>query len=59
MEQGQVEKKVRDARYRQWQAAPDFPDLEALNNWLEYRCTVLWAETAHGRLPPSRTCMHV
>ena len=30
-----------------------FPDLEALNNWLEDRCKVLWSETAHGSLPGS------
>jgi len=52
-EKGQVEKNVRDARHRLWQVAPVFPDLEALNNWLEDRCTVLWAETAHGNLPGS------
>ena len=32
---------------------PAFPDLEALNHWLEERCKVLWAETAHGTLPGS------
>jgi transposase len=42
-EKGQVEKNVRDARHRLWQVAPDFPDLEALNNWLEDRCKVLRA----------------
>ncbi len=52
-EKGQVEKNVRDARHRLWQVAPVFPDLKALNNWLEDRCTVLWAETAHGSLPGS------
>jgi transposase len=52
-EKGQVEKNVRDARHRLWQVAPAFCDLEALNNWLEDRCKVLWAETAHGRLPGS------
>ena len=52
-EKGQVEKNVRDARHRLWQVAPDFPNLEALNNWLEDRCTVLWSETAHGSLPGS------
>lgn len=51
-EKGQVEKNVRDARHRLWQVTPVFPDLEALDNWLEDRCKVLWAETAHGRLPP-------
>jgi transposase len=52
-EKGQVEKNVRDARHRLWQVAPTFCDLEALNNWLEDRCKVLWADTAHGRLPGS------
>ena len=52
-EKGQVEKNVRDARHRLWQVAPAFSDLEALNNWLEDRCKVLWVETAHGSLPGS------
>jgi transposase len=52
-EKGQVEKNVRDARHRLWQVMPAFPDLEALNHWLEERCKVLWAETAHGTLPGS------
>lgn len=29
---------------------PDFPDLAALNAWLEQRCLELWRETAHGTL---------
>jgi transposase len=57
-EKGQVEKNVRDARHRLWQVAPVFPGLEALNEWLEERCKLLWAETAHGTLPPSRACKH-
>jgi hypothetical protein len=36
-----------------WQLMPAFPDLDALNAWLEERCKLLWAETAHGRLPGS------
>ena len=52
-EKGQVEKNVRDAGHRLWQVMPAFPDLVALNNWLEERCKVLWAETAHGNLPGS------
>jgi hypothetical protein len=44
---------VRDARNRLWQVAPTFSDLEALNNWLEDRCKVLWTDTAHGSLPGS------
>jgi transposase len=34
-EKGQVEKNVRDARHRLWQGMPAFPDLDALNLWLE------------------------
>lgn len=30
---------------------PDFPDLRALNAWLERRGLELWRETAHGTLP--------
>lgn len=52
-EKGQVEKNVRDARHRLWQVMPAFPDLDALNVWLEDRCKALWAETAHGNLPGS------
>ena len=29
---------------------PSFPDLDALNIWLEQRCIELWAETNHGML---------
>ncbi len=36
-----------------WQLMPAFPDLGALNDWLEERCKLLWTETAHGRLPGS------
>ena len=49
-EKGQVEKNVRDARHRMWQLMPAFPDLAALNIWLEDRCKLLWTETAHGKL---------
>ena len=52
-EKGQVEKSVRDARHRLWQVMPAFPDLDALNLWLEERCKALWAETMHGSLPGS------
>lgn len=54
-EKGQVEKNVRDARHRLWQLMPAFPDLKALNDWLEERCKLLWAETAHGTLYGSIT----
>ncbi len=50
-EKGQVEKGVPDARPRLWQLMPTFPDLDALNVWLEERCISLWQETEHGRLP--------
>ena len=52
-EKGQVEKNVRDSRHQLLQGMPDFPDLEALNVWLEQRCLTLWTETAHGTLPGS------
>ena len=52
-EKGQVEKNVRDARHRLWQVMPAFPDIDALNIWLEERCKVLWSETAHGSMPGS------
>jgi hypothetical protein len=32
---------------------PDFPDLAALNAWLEQHCQDLWRDTAHGTLPGS------
>ena len=30
---------------------PNFPDLAALNLWLEQRCIELWREIPHGGLP--------
>jgi len=50
-EKGQVEKNVRDSRHQMLQSMPDFPDLAALNVWLEQQCVTLWRETAHGTLP--------
>ncbi|WP_112874931.1 IS21 family transposase [Paracoccus endophyticus] len=50
-EKGQVEKNVQDARPRLWQPMPNFPDLAALNAWLERRCLELWREIPHGVLP--------
>lgn len=32
---------------------PDFPDLVALNVWLEQHCQDLWRKTPHGTLPGS------
>jgi hypothetical protein len=50
-EKGQVEKNVQDARRRLWQPLPSFPDLDALNAWLEQRCIEQWSEIQHGVLP--------
>ena len=50
-EKGQVEKNVRDARHRLWQPVPAFATLAALNDWLEARCTALWREIDHGKVP--------
>jgi hypothetical protein len=33
------------------QGMPDFPDLAALNVWLEQRCLELWRQTPHGKQP--------
>ncbi len=30
---------------------PSFPDLEALNAWLEERCIEQWGQIQHGVLP--------
>ena len=53
MASGQVEKNVQDSRHRLWQPMPNFPDLAALNAWLERRCLELWHEIPHGTLPGS------
>jgi len=50
-EKGQVEKNVQDARRRLWQPLPSFPDLAALNAWLEQRCVEQWGQIQHGVLP--------
>jgi transposase len=50
-EKGQIEKNVQDARPRLWQPMPNFPDLAALNAWLEQRCLELWRGIPHGVLP--------
>lgn len=48
-EKGQVEKNVQDARRRLWQAhgpsGPAFPDIDALNAWLEEQCIAEKART--------------
>ena len=50
-EKGQVEKNVRDSRHQMLQGMPGFPDLAALNAWLEDRCQELWRQTPHGKQP--------
>jgi hypothetical protein len=59
---GQIEKNVQNSRRhaesvplarRLWQPTPDFPDLAALNDWLEQRCVALWGEIPHAALPGS------
>jgi hypothetical protein len=57
-EKGQVEKNVQDARRRLWQPLPSFPDLDALNSWLEQRCIEQWSEIAHGVLPGTVADVH-
>ena len=50
-EKGQVEKNVQDSRPRLWQPTPSFPDLAALNAWLEPRRVELWRDIPHGTQP--------
>jgi transposase len=50
-EKGQVEKNVQDARRRLWQPMPSFPDIDALNAWLEEQCIAQWGLIQHGVLP--------
>ena len=57
-EKGQVEKNVQDARRRLWQPMPSFPDLEALNAWLEERCIEQWRQIQHGVLPGAIADVH-
>ena len=40
-----------DARRRLWQQLLGFPDIDALNAWLERRCIEQWGEIQHGVLP--------
>ena len=44
---------MQDARPCLWQPVPSFPDLAALNVWLEQRCMELWREIPHGTLAGS------
>ena len=57
-EKGQVEKNVQDARRRLWQPMPSFPDLDALNAWLEERCIAQWGQIVHGVLPGTVADVH-
>jgi transposase len=57
-EKGQVEKNVQDARRRLWQPMPSFPDLDALNVWLEAACIAQWAQIEHGVLPGTVADVH-
>jgi transposase len=57
-EKGQVEKNVQDARRRLWQPMPSFPDLGALNAWLEERCIAQWGQIQHGGLPGTVADVH-
>jgi transposase len=57
-EKGQVEKNVQDTRRRLWQKMPSFPDLDALNAWLEEQCIAQWGQTPHGVLPGTIADVH-
>ena len=57
-EKGQVEKNVQDARHRLWQPMPSFPDLAALNAWLEVQCIAQWPQIQHGVLPGTIADVH-
>jgi len=57
-EKGQVEKNVQDARRRLWQPMPSFPNIDALNAWLEERCIEQWGEIQHGVLPGAIADVH-
>jgi transposase len=57
-EKGQVEKNVQDARRRLWQPLPSFPDIAALNAWLEVRCIEQWRHIQHGMLPGTVADVH-
>ena len=57
-EKGQVEKNVQDARRRLWQRLPSFPDIDALNAWLEEQCISQWGDIQHGGLPRTVADVH-
>lgn len=50
-EKGQIEKNVQDSRHRFWQGMPAFPDIDAMNAWLEEQCIEAWSTILHGSLP--------
>ena len=50
-EKGQIEKNVQDSRRRFWQGMPAFPDIDAMNAWLEEQCIEAWGTILHGSLP--------
>lgn len=50
-EKGQIEKTVQDARRQIWQGMPHFPNLTALNIWLETRCREQWGSLRHVEFP--------
>jgi hypothetical protein len=43
---------VQDARRRLWQPMPSFPDIDALNAWLEEQCIAQWS--AYPARQPAR-----
>jgi transposase len=57
-EKGQVEKNVQDTRRRLWQPMPSFPDIDALNVWLEEQCIAQWGQIQHGVLPGTIADVH-
>ncbi|WP_034997871.1 IS21 family transposase [Beijerinckia mobilis] len=57
-EKGQVEKNVQDTRRQLWQPVPSFPDLAALNVWLEEQCIERWGQIQHGMLPGTIADVH-
>lgn len=57
-EKGQAEKNVQDARRRLWQPMPNFPDIDALNDWPEDRCVTQWGLIPHRELPGSVADVH-
>jgi hypothetical protein len=46
------------ARRRLWQSMPSFPDIDALNAWLEEQCIAQWSQIQHGVLPGTVADVH-